>query len=70
MERVSDADAQGSAGTACRYVPVRFSARSTEEGELISLRVVEATASHLRGEREPRGSEPTHSGLSALPVLN
>ncbi|MBI3462259.1 MAG: tRNA (N(6)-L-threonylcarbamoyladenosine(37)-C(2))-methylthiotransferase MtaB [Planctomycetes bacterium] len=70
VERVSEVEPQRSAGTACRYVPVRFIARRTEAGELISLRVVEATASHLRGERESRGAEPTHFGFPVLPVLN
>ena len=70
VEGVSQTDPQESTGTACRYVPVRFNARPTEEGELISLRVVETTGSSLRGEREPCGSEPTHFGFPVLPILN
>jgi threonylcarbamoyladenosine tRNA methylthiotransferase MtaB len=70
VERFSEADPSTAAGTTCRYVPVRFSARPDEEGTLLSLRVIEAMATQLIGEREDRISERGHVGLPSLPVLN
>jgi threonylcarbamoyladenosine tRNA methylthiotransferase MtaB len=84
VERAAEGDPPRSRGTACRYVPVEFSARPGEQGQLLSVRVVAATETGVVGQRDAAapqacvGTEPlggassvaTFFGSHPLPVLD
>jgi threonylcarbamoyladenosine tRNA methylthiotransferase MtaB len=67
VERVPRAVAGPGRGTACRYVPVEFSARPDDEFQLINLVVTGARSCHVIGRRT--GAQPSKVDWS-LPVLN
>jgi threonylcarbamoyladenosine tRNA methylthiotransferase MtaB len=70
VERPEGDAAEESRGTACRYVPVRFSARARDEFQLVAVKIVEARDTYVVGCRERESLANAARGEYAFPVLD
>jgi threonylcarbamoyladenosine tRNA methylthiotransferase MtaB len=70
VERPDGDQGEGSQGTACRYVPVRFTAHARDEYQLVTVRIVEARETYVVGRRElPQVAGVARRGWS-LPIVD
>jgi len=70
VERPVGDPGEGSHGTTCRYVPVRFTAHARDEYQLVTLRIVEARETYVIGCREqPQFAGAARDGWS-LPIVD
>ena len=70
VERPDGNQGAESHGTACRYVPVRFTAHASDEFQLVTLQVVEARETYVVGCREHDSLVGAARDKLSLPVLN
>jgi threonylcarbamoyladenosine tRNA methylthiotransferase MtaB len=70
VERPDGGPGEQSHGTACRYVPVRFTACANDEFQLVTLKIVETRETYVVGCREHSQRTGAARGKLSLPVLD
>ena len=70
VERPDGDQGEESHGTACRYVPVRFTAHARDEYQLVTLKIVEARETYVVGCREHAHLVGAARDKLSLPILD